>query len=115
MLLLDARDQRDLRRAEDLGRQGRPAAALAIAQRLDRRPTSTRAAAVVAAALAAQGRWPEASRAYRRAVERSPSDWGLRVAWAVALERSGKVRSAVSQLARAQQLNPLQFAGPLER
>ncbi len=54
----------------------------------------------------AKGDWPEAARQFRRAIELSPDDAGMRVNLALALNRTGDARGALAELETAIRVDP---------
>jgi Flp pilus assembly protein TadD len=100
------RDAGTVDRANDLGRQGRYAAAARTAASVEEGPSRLRALVVEGYALSALGRHREAARVFREATRRAPHDWTLMRDLAVALGGSGDLRGARRELARARALNP---------
>ena len=105
-LAAHARDEARVRDANALGIAHRYADAIAEARPVTRTPTSGRAALVQGHAHAALGQWLLAAQAYHQAARRDPDNWEIRRSWAYALLRSGDLRAARRQYARARELNP---------
>jgi Flp pilus assembly protein TadD len=89
-----------IHQANDLGLQGRPAAALAKAT------GASRGARIRAVAAAQLGRFDEADRALRQAIDRAPNDWSAHRDRAVLLQQLGRTAPAAAELSRALALNP---------
>lgn len=107
-----ARDWSHVRKANELGIEGRYERALAEARRVDRAPAKGRALVVEARAAQALGRHRDAVGLFRRAAERDPRSWSLHRDWAISLLALGDREAARRRLDLAGALNPRMPAPP---
>jgi Flp pilus assembly protein TadD len=95
-----------LDRANQLGVEGRPAAALAEARTVDVGPAKSRAALVEAYALVQLGDDVGADASYSRAAAADPNNWAIHANWASTLVRIGRPARAREEFEHARALNP---------
>lgn len=96
-----------MRRANELGAQGRYAEAAREAASVTRAPAEASALVARARALTGEGRLAAADAAWERAARRTPNDWQVHFEWATAVFVLGGDRARALRIyARARELNP---------
>ena len=107
-LLLARGDENHVRRAAQLGAQGRYRAAAAEAGQVHRRPAAAAAALLRGRALAGTRDFAASAAAYARAARLEPRDWTVRREYARVLLALGRRADARGQMAASLALNPRQ-------